>query len=177
MKPQAPEVFSWLHLKKWASQGSGGVECIFVYLRFAILYWLMVKLWGFPLVPQGCVKVIHCLLFLFILVMETLSRVVNNAVDMGFLKGFHITNVWSESMLTSHLPFAGDTLFLGKSDKSNLEYLRCILLLLKAIFGLRVNLAESVLIPIREVLHLHLLAQFFGCGVDFLPIFLSWSSS
>jgi len=44
--------------------------------------------------------------FLFILVMETLSRLVNKAIEAGFLEGFQTTNAWSESLLISHLLFA-----------------------------------------------------------------------
>ena len=72
-------------------------------------------------------------------------------------------------MLISHLLFADDTLFFCKPNESNLGYLRCILLLFEALTGLKVNLAKSVLIPIEEVPHRHQQAQFFGCGVDFLP--------
>ena len=39
---------------------------------------------------------------LIILVMETLSRLVNNIMEAGFLEGFQITNAQSESMLISH---------------------------------------------------------------------------
>jgi len=35
--------------------------------------------------------------------------------------------------------------------------------------GLKINLSKSVLIPVGEVPDLNNLAQFFGCGVDFLP--------
>lgn len=38
------------------------------------------------------------------------------------------------------------------------------LVLFEAIYGLRVNLSKSVLIPIGEVPKLKLLAHFFGCG-------------
>ena len=48
-------------------------------------------------------------------------------------------------------------------------YLRCVLLLFEALSGLKVNLAKSAIIPIGEVLDLHQLAHFFGCGVDSLP--------
>ena len=99
--------------------------------------------------------------------METLSRLVNKAIDAGFLKGFQITNARSKSILIFHLLFEDDTLFFCKPNESNLGYLRCILLLFETISGLKVNLAKSVLILITEVPDHHL-AQFFGCGVDFL---------
>ena len=61
--------------------------------------------------------------------METLSRLVNKAIDAGFLEGFPITNAWSESMLSSHLLFVDDPLFFYKPNESNLGYWRCLLLL------------------------------------------------
>jgi len=106
---------------------------------------------------------------LFILVMETLRRLVNKAIDASFLEGFQITNARAESLLISHLLFADDTLFFYKPYESNLGYLRSILLLFEAMSGLQVNLAKSVLIPIGEVLDLPQLAHFFGCRVDSLP--------
>ena len=43
------------------------------------------------------------------------------------------------------------------------------MLLCEALFGPRVSLLKSVLIPIGEVPHILDLAEFFGCGVDYLP--------
>jgi len=109
--------------------------------------------------------------FFFILVLETLNRLVNKkAIDVGFLEGFQVTNAGLESMLISHLLFVDDTLFLCKPNESNLGYLRCILLLFETMSGLKVHLAKSVRIPIREVPEPHHLGQFFGYGVDFLPL-------
>jgi len=48
-------------------------------------------------------------------------------------------------------------------------YLRCILLLFKAMYGLGVNLSKSSLILIGEVPNIQYLASFFGCGVIALP--------
>jgi len=101
---------------------------------------------------------------LFILVMETLSKLVFKAGDEGFLNGFQISNPHSEGLLISHLLFANNTLVFCKPNESNLVYLRCILLLLDATSGLRVNLSKSALIPIGEVPNVHDLARFLGCG-------------
>ena len=35
--------------------------------------------------------------------------------------------------------------------------------------GLKINLSKGVLIPIGKVPELNNLAQFFGCGADYLP--------
>ena len=71
--------------------------------------------------------------------------------------------------MISHLLFADDTLVFCKPDESNLGYLRCIVLLFEAMSGLRVNLSKSTLIPVGNVSNVHVLAHFFGCGVDHLP--------
>ena len=46
-----------------------------------------------------------------------------------------------------------------------------MLLRFEVMSGLRVNLSKSALIPIGEVPNVHILACFFGCGVDYLPSF------
>ena len=59
--------------------------------------------------------------------------------------------------------------FFCKPNENNLGYLKCILLIFEAMFGLRVNLAKSVIIPIGDVPNVNALAHFFGCRVDYLP--------
>ena len=61
-----------------------------------------------------------CILFIF--EMETLSMLVNKAIDTGFLESFQITNAWPKSMLISHLLFGDDTLLFCKLVESNLGY-------------------------------------------------------
>jgi len=106
---------------------------------------------------------------LFILVMETLSRLVIKAGEEGFLNDFHITNLHSEGLVISHLLFVDDALVFCKPGESNLGYLRCILLLFEVMSGLRVNLSKSALIPIGDAPNVHVLAPFFGCGVNHQP--------
>ena len=68
---------------------------------------------------------------LFILVMETLSKLVIKGVEegfLGFLNGFHISNPYIEGLLISHLFFADNTLIFCKPNNCNLGYLRCIVL-------------------------------------------------
>jgi len=88
---------------------------------------------------------------LFILVMETLSRLICKAIEVGFLEGIHINSSRSEDMWVSHLLFANDTLIFCKPEVGQLGYLRCILVLFKAMSGLKINLSKSVLIPVGEV--------------------------
>ena len=79
----------------------------------------------------------------FILVMEKLSKLVNNAVKEGLLDAFHNSNPRSDGLLISYLLFADDTLSFCKPNESKLGYLRCIILLFEAVSGLRVNLSKS----------------------------------
>ena len=71
--------------------------------------------------------------------------------------------------MISHLLFVDDTMILCKPKESHPAYLRCILVLFEVMSGLKINLSESVLIPIGEVPELNNLAYFFGCDVDYLP--------
>ena len=106
---------------------------------------------------------------LFILVMETLSRLIIKATEVGFLKGIHINGSRSDDVLVSHLLFADDTLIFCKPEASQLGYLRCILVLFEVMSRLKINLSKSFLIHVGEAPELNNLAQFFGCDVDSLP--------
>jgi len=72
---------------------------------------------------------------LFILVMETLSRLIMKATKVGFLEGIHINGSRSEDTLISHLLFADDTLVFCKPEVDQLGYLRCILVLFEVMLG------------------------------------------
>jgi len=69
---------------------------------------------------------------LFILVMETLSRLIIKATEVELLEGIHINGSRSEDTWVSHLLFANDTLIFCKPEVSQLGYLRCILVLFEA---------------------------------------------
>ena len=53
---------------------------------------------------------------LFISVMETLSRLITKANEVGFLEGIYINSCSLEDVLISHLLFADDTLIFCKPD-------------------------------------------------------------
>jgi len=92
---------------------------------------------------------------LFILVMETLSRLICKATEVGFLEVIHINSSRSEDMWVSHLLFADDTLIFCKPE---VGYLKCILVLFEVMSELKINLSKSVLIPVGEVPELNNLA-------------------
>ena len=53
---------------------------------------------------------------------------------------------------------------------AQLRYLRSLFLLFEAAFGLKVNLAKLVLIPVENVEQVGMLAGILGCGVATLPV-------
>ena len=65
------------------------------------------------------------------------------ACEVGLLEGFPVGNSQSHSLLIPHLLFGDNTLMFCRPCKSDLRYLRCILLLSEAMSGLRVNLSKS----------------------------------
>ena len=95
---------------------------------------------------------------LFILVIESLSRLIIKATEGGCLECIHINGSRSDDMRVSHLLFADDTLIFYKLEVSQLSYLRCTLVLFEVMSGLKINLSKSVLIPVGEVPELNNLA-------------------
>jgi hypothetical protein len=82
--------------------------------------------------------------------MEALRRLLSVTVDSGRLSGFsvgsrpHVINI-------SHLLFADDTLVFCEASTSHLRYLWVLLFCFEAVFGLKVNLAKSLLVPVGNV--------------------------
>jgi hypothetical protein len=60
---------------------------------------------------------------LFVIVMETLSRLMDRASSGGFLSGFQVCSSEGGSLVVSYLLFANDTLIFCKADHRQVEYL------------------------------------------------------
>ena len=73
-------------------------------------------------------------------------------------------------MNVSHLLFADDTIIFCEARKEHLTHLGWILAWFEAAFGLRINLAKSELIPIREVEDIEDMAVELGCRVGDFPV-------
>ena len=56
---------------------------------------------------------------------ETLSKLIIKATEVGFLEGIHINGSLSDDVLVSRWLFANDTLIFCKPEVSQLRYLRC----------------------------------------------------
>jgi hypothetical protein len=56
---------------------------------------------------------IHSLLSLFVIVMETLTKIISALVDRGLLSGFMVGSTSGGAINISHLLFADDTLIFS----------------------------------------------------------------
>ena len=101
--------------------------------------------------------------------MEVFSILVEKASTKGFLSGHKFVGRSEESLQISHLLFVDDTLVLCKDSEDQLSSLYWILLWFKAFSGLRINLEESVIMPVGPVENVDQLALELGCKVGALP--------
>ncbi|XP_059633971.1 uncharacterized protein LOC132276526 [Cornus florida] len=108
--------------------------------------------------------------FLFLIVMEGLSRLMCRAENLGLIKGFRVGRDITNQVEISHLLFAYDTLAFCDANVSQLRYLRCILACFQAVFELKVNVAKSVLVPVGNVQDISSLAAVLGCRVSSFSI-------
>jgi hypothetical protein len=83
----------------------------------------------------------------------------------GLLEGFNVGNT-----TFSHLLLVNDMLNFCSAMPGQLCYLLTVFLLFEVAFGLKVNLAKSVLIPVENADQVGMLAGILGCGVATLPI-------
>lgn len=84
----------------------------------------------------------------------------------GMLEGFSLKEGGSK---VSFIQFAYGSLFLLDDDLEELRCLRCILLILEAVFGLKGNLRKSILLPIGDVANIEEMTQIMECEVESLP--------
>ena len=107
--------------------------------------------------------------YLFVIGMETFSRLIHRAVRGGFLSGCRIKGRRGDEALVSHLLFADDTLVFCDTSQDQMAYLSWLLMWFEAISGLRINLDKSEILPVGRVENLELLAHEVGCKVGRLP--------
>ncbi|KAG7992074.1 hypothetical protein I3843_02G109700 [Carya illinoinensis] len=102
--------------------------------------------------------------------MDVLSKMLEGAVEIGFISGFSVGGSPHGSLTISHLLFADDTLIFCHPDLDQFRSLRAILLCFEAVLGLKVNLAKSEVVPVGSVINLSEVAAILGCKVSLLPM-------
>lgn len=107
--------------------------------------------------------------FLFIIIMEALSRLMDKAIRGGYIRGFEVGRIREEEVMVSHLLFADDTLVFCDATATQLGFLRLVLLFFRMVSGLRINIAKSEIFLVGRVENVDSLASFFGCKVAQLP--------
>ena len=81
--------------------------------------------------------------FLFILVADGLSRLIDRATEAGLVKG---CRVGRENLMVAHLQFADDTLFFVESKGSSFNNLLILLATFCLVSGLKINMEKSTLL-------------------------------
>ena len=81
--------------------------------------------------------------FLFTLVADGLSRLMEKATESGFVKGWQVGR---DNVLLSHLQFADDTLFFLEHEGSSFKNLLTVVGLFCTVSGLKINMAKSTLL-------------------------------
>ncbi|KAJ0454927.1 putative RNA-directed DNA polymerase [Helianthus annuus] len=105
--------------------------------------------------------------FLFVIVMEALSCMVNKACSLGIFKGVSLPN---GGPIVSHLFYADDAILMGEWSIDNIQNLVRILKCFHVCSGLRINLSKSDLVGVGvQPVEVEEMADFIGCKVDTFP--------
>lgn len=94
--------------------------------------------------------------YLFIMVINLLGRMMFKANRVGLVQSFCPNN---GDLSDPFIQFADDCLFMMKAEEEGVENLRCILLILEAAMGLKVNWSKSSLSPVRSARNVERLAR------------------
>ena len=108
--------------------------------------------------------------FLFVIVMEALSRMISKAVECGLLSGFQVGSTDSHLVPVSHLLFADDTLIFSDANPDHIFNMHLLFTWFKAVLGLKINLNKSEMVPVGSVPDLEDLAGIIGCKIIQLPM-------
>ena len=107
---------------------------------------------------------------LFVIVMEALSRMLDRAIDGGFISGFQVGSEEANLPMVSHLLFVNNTLIFCEVDPDQILHLGFLLTWFEAITGLKVNLAKSEMVQVGDAPHVGELAGILGCTTSTLPM-------
>ena len=108
--------------------------------------------------------------------MEAFNRMMIASVKRGLMSGFSLSMRDQEEMVASHLLFVDDTVIFYEPNVEQIRNLRCLLLCIEAVSGLKINLSKSDIIPMGEIDDVEGLARILGCGVASLPNYILGAS-
>jgi hypothetical protein len=107
---------------------------------------------------------------LFDIVMEGLSRMLDRAVQRGYVSGFSVGNSEDQQLVISLLLFTDDTLIFCDANPYKISSLRYVFTWFEAASGLKINLGKSELVPVGEVDNMDSLVDILGCSLGVLPM-------
>lgn len=99
---------------------------------------------------------------LFIITMEALSRLLEQAKELNLLRNINIGGRSSQTEL-HHIFFVDDNLIFCQPETSMLLHLRSVILYFQAVSGLKINLHKSELVRIGDGSDWKSFAQVLGC--------------
>ena len=108
--------------------------------------------------------------FLFLLIMEVLSRILKKTEEGSFIQGFHVGLMNSTGIRVSHLLFADDTILFCDASREQILSIRLTLTCFQAFIGLKVSVGKSEIGLIGEVCNIQSLANILQCKVGSLPM-------
>ena len=86
------------------------------------------------------------------------------------IRGFKVEGRRGDWECVSHLLFADDTILFCDADVGQILHIRLLLLSFQAVISLKVNVHKSEMVPIGEVVNVHVLVEILGCRVGTLPM-------
>ena len=107
--------------------------------------------------------------YLFVLGMDILRRLINNAMEGNFLSGCKIGGVGEEELELSHLLYDDDTLLFCKDNPDHLAFIGWILMWFEALLRLKINWGKSEIFPIGGRENVEALTAVLGYKGSLLP--------
>ena len=108
--------------------------------------------------------------FLFLLIIEVLSRILKKTEENNLIRGFHVGVANSAGVRISHLLFADNTILFCDASREQLLFIRLALSCFQAFMGLKVNVGKSEILLIGMMNNLAALANILHCKVGSLPM-------
>lgn len=105
--------------------------------------------------------------YLFIVVADLLGRMMAKVEAVGLVQTFSPND---DGPSISFIQFADDSLFLVKAEVECVENMRCMLLIMETVMGLKVNWSKSMLSSVGDIPIDGRLVEVLECEMVLLPI-------